>query len=428
MGIMSKLLNKPFKTFTVYALVILAGSIPVYYWVVDAIWLEELDEHNQIISTRIEEGVSKIDMQGTELSKTLKAWNSIQPGTSLVPADQSAVRTAKMYTVIKYNPFAREVDRFRGLSTYIQIHGKPYKLTIETNVEEVDETLLAIALVTFTFFILLVLGFVILNKRISRNIWKPFRDTLEKLKAFDLNKDRMIGFERTDIEEFEELNLALVQLIQKNMAAFYQQKTFIENASHELQTPLAVLKSKIDLLLQTESMTEEQSEIITAISHNLSRVSRINKNLLLLAKIENNQFPEHEKVAVGELLHEVAELLADYRIDKGMDLQMHIDPQIISCNRTLLEVLVSNLLVNAILHGNYMDLITIRLSDSVLSFSNPADSALHETSLFRRFEISSSETTSSGLGLAIAKEICDSYGWQLSYTYIDHLHVFSVKF
>lgn len=425
---MSKLLNKPFKTFTLYALLILACSIPVYYLVVDAIWLEELDEHNEIIRKRIEMGIAKIDLDETELSKTLQAWNSIQPGTNLVETDNITTKEDSIYTILRYNAADHDIDRFRGLSTYFQVHGKSYNLTVETNVEEADETLLAIAVVTFLFFALLVIGFVILNKRIARNIWKPFRNTLEKLKVFDLNKDRNIRFEKSDIEEFEELNHELVQLIEKNIAAFDQQKTFIENASHELQTPLAVLKTKIDLLLQNDDMTEAQSEIITAINNNLSRVSRINKNLLLLAKIENKQFPGQVNVDAAIVLHEVIDLLADYRESKEIALELDIQPQSVSCNRTLLEVLISNLLVNALLHSESGSIIRIQLKNGVPTFSNAGKQALNEKLLFKRFAVSSAETTSSGLGLAIAKEICNSYQWQISYAFEENQHSFSVKF
>jgi len=423
---MSKLLNKPFKAFTIYALIILACSIPVYYVVVDSIWLEELDEHNHIIKTRIEQGVSKINFEESGLSKTLEAWNSIQPGTKLVPSD--SVKADSYYTITRYNEFEKEMDRFRGLSAYIQLNGKPYHLTVETNVEEADETLLAIAFVTFLFFGLLIIGFVLLNKRISKKIWLPFRSTLEKLKGFDLNKHKNISFDSTDIEEFEELNKELSRLIENNISAFHQQKSFIENASHELQTPLAVLRTKIDTLIQSKDLTEEQSSIITAINDNLSRISRINKNLLLLAKIENNQFLENEIININEVLSESLELLSVYSDEKTIQIEKDINTQFsLSCNKTLFEILVNNLLVNAIRH-NTGNNIRVQLNKNILTFSNSGEQALNNDSLFKRFTVSSSENTNSGLGLAIVKEICNRYNWQISYSFSNNLHAFSIKF
>lgn len=425
---MSKLLDKPFKSFSIYALIILVCSIPVYYFVVDSIWMEELDEHNLIIRKRMEKGIQKNQVDGQELTKTLQIWNSLQPGTKLIPIEEKDRRDDRMYTTRVYNPFEHEMDRFRVLSTTIRIQGKPYLLTISTNVEEADETLIAIAIVTVFFFSFLVLGFVFLNKRISKKSWKPFYSTLNQLKKFDLNKDRHIQLEQSDIEEFEELNRELTMLIERNASAYDQQKRFVENASHELQTPLAVLKSKMDVLLQNEQLSDEQSSIIEAMNSNLSRISRINKNLLLLAKIENLQFAEERRVDVSDTLTNTIELLEDYSENKEMKIEASLANCSVTCNPTLLEVLLNNLLINAIRHGNSGDCIKIVLTEQRLIVSNAGSVALNPDQLFVRFAISSGETTNSGLGLAISKEICERYHWNLSYAFHDYLHQFGVKF
>lgn len=425
---MSRLLDKPFKSFSIYALIILICSIPVYYFVVDAIWLEELDEHNTIVRKQIKQSIGKIDTTEPGLDKTLKTWSSLQPGITFTPLETGKIQRDSTYTAISYNSFAKETDRFRILSTTVLIGKKNYRLTIATNVEEADETLLVIAIVTAVFFLVLVLGFVFLNKRIARNSWKPFYQTLERLKRFDLNKDQYIDLEPSDILEFEELNRVLTTLIEKNTQVFNQQKRFIENASHELQTPLAILKTKTDVLLQNEHLSEEQSGIITAINSNLSRISRINKNMLLLAKIENNQFPEKTTVDLKEVIEETVGLLADYGQNKGMEIRMELENFPIRCNSTLLEVLLNNLLTNAIRHGDTNHPIEIRMQGNKLSFSNHGKQALNPEQLFVRFAISSSETTNSGLGLAISKEICDQNQWKISYGFSDHLHAFSIEF
>lgn len=425
---MSKLLDKPFKSFSIYALIILVCSIPVYYFVVDSIWMEELDEHNLIIRKRMEKGIQKIQVDERELTKTLQIWNSLQPGTKLIPIEENDRKDDRMYTTRVYNPFEREMDRFRVLSTTIRIQGKPYLLTISTNVEEADETLIAIAIVTVFFFAFLVLGFVFLNKRISKKSWKPFYSTLNQLKKFDLNKDRHIQLEQSEIEEFEELNRELTMLIERNASAYDQQKRFVENASHELQTPLAVLKSKMDVLLQNEQLSDEQSSIIEAMNSNISRISRINKNLLLLAKIENLQFAEEITVDVSDTLKNTIELLEDYSENKGMKIERSLANCSVACNPTLLEVLLNNLIINAIRHGNSGDCIKIVLTEQRLTVSNAGSAALNSDQLFVRFAISSNETTNSGLGLAISKEICERYHWNLSYSFKDCSHRFSIDF
>lgn len=428
---MSKLLHKPFKAFTIYALIILACSIPVYYLVVDFIWLDELDEHNHIVKERIEYSFNNAQIEENELNSLLKNWGKLQPSTTLTPSDLSVPKPDSTYTITKQNTYVEhnEIDRFRVLSSYISINGKLYHLQTETNIEEADETMLAIAIVTLLFFALLVIGFIFLNRRIAKQIWQPFRNTLKKLKSFDLTTQRAISFDKTNIEEFEELNQSLQKLIDKNISVYSQQKTFIENASHELQTPLAVLKSKLDLLLQNKNITSEQAELLTAIDLPLSRITRINKNLLLLAKIENKQFAEVENIELTEVINETLELLSDYTTLKQISVDENFSEKLfLSCNKTLLEILVNNLLINAIVHNTEQGKIQISFSNKTLTISNTGKTALSNEKLFERFTISSSETANSGLGLAIVKEICNRYNWHIHYTFENNLHSFSVQF
>lgn len=423
---MKKLLSKPFKAFTIYALIILLCSIPVYYWVVDRIWLHELDDHNNIVKGMVEKGLSGAEMRNGELDNILKLWNIVQPGTTLTPVN-TPVKEDSLYTIT--HSMNGEVDRFRGLASYIAVHGKTYLLTVETNIEEADETIAAISIVTFVFFSLLVTGFIFLNKRISKNIWKPFSDTLGRLKTFDLAKDNKLNFDKTDIEEFQQLNDTLDKLIQQNISVYNQQKVFIENASHELQTPLAILKSKMDILLQNKDITTEQLQILEAIEMPISRMSRINKNLLLLAKIENSQFTEKTVINLPATLEGSIKLLADYIQDKDLRLSNETEETLqVSCNSFLLETLINNLLTNSIRHTSPGGMIKIELKDKLLTFKNSGTSPLNEATLFERFGISSAETVNSGLGLAIIKEICNRYGWRISYLFANNFHSFSISF
>ncbi|WP_185279232.1 sensor histidine kinase, partial [Elizabethkingia anophelis] len=181
-----------------------------------------------------------------------------------------------------------------------------------TNIEESQETVAAIALVTIFFFLLIVVGLLFLNKRLSASVWEPFRNTLDKLKRFNLNSQTKIEFDKTDITEFEELNQSLRKLIEHNISVFKTQKEFTENASHELQTPLAILKNKLDILLQSEDLTERQYQIAEEMNRALTRSSRINKNLLLLAKIDNSQFDNTEIIQFDGLLDQSMEILQEH--------------------------------------------------------------------------------------------------------------------
>ncbi|PSR56430.1 sensor histidine kinase [Adhaeribacter arboris] len=426
---MSKLLNKPLKAFTIYALFVLAASIPVYLFIVDSIWLTELDEHNQIVRERIEHRLKTINFTDAAFEQSLALWNQIQPGTSLKPATTSEIKPDQHYTIRRQNEFNQERDRFRCLSVYLQVKGKPYHLLVETNVEETEETMLAIATVTLLFFLLLMGGFIFLNHKISQSIWQPFQKTLEQLKTFDLNSQCNIEFGQTNIQEFTELNQALNKLIEKNISVYRQQKEFTENASHELQTPLALIKSKLDLMLQNELLTEEQAHIIESINIPLARVSRINKNLLLLAKIENYQFDENEAVDLNQLLQQNLDLLMEHMEGKGLTVENQLRENIIlKTNKSLLEILLTNLLLNAIRHTPRNGKIKVEQAIGELKIWNTGEKPLNSGNLFKRFISSSMEAPSSGLGLAIVQQICHQYHWSIRYMFQQGGHLFVIRF
>lgn len=431
MGNVSKLLSKPLKAFTLYSLIILVCSVPVYFFVVDFIWQQELDEHNEIVKERIVENFKLVKSSDEELNKTLALWNILQPGTKLVKADKNNAKRDSIYTITKTVNYGKhsQKDRFRVLETYLKINDNTYFLSVETNIEEADETLLAIAVVTFLFFSLLVVGFILLNKRIAKKIWLPFQNTLENLKNFDLSTHKSIEFGKTDIEEFEQLHQELSKLILKNISVFDQQKVFLENASHELQTPLAVLKSKLDSLLQSKNLSGDQLNLINQINVPLARASRINKNLLLLSKIENHQYEDKEAINFETVLTESLTLLEDYIADKDLSVEQSFENQNeLFSNKVLLEVLVNNLLINAIKHTDQKGKIIIELKNGVLIVKNSGKAPLNREGMFNRFLFNSKEPSNSGLGLAIVKEISNRYQWKVTYNFTQEMHTFSVTF
>ena len=426
---MIKLLDKPFKAFTIYALVILLVSIPVYFLVVDWIWVTEIDDNHQIIMERIENRFEQAQVSGHDLETILNTWNTLQPSSSILPIADDIAREDSIYEVTKYNEYESEWDRFRGLQTVIRIDGKPYLLNIETNVEEAYETIFAIGLVTVGLYGLLVFGFIRINRMISQSVWKPFENTLTKLKTFDLSTSKEVTFEPTDIEEFETLNHTISKLISENVSAYNQQKAFVANASHELQTPIALLKSKLDMLFQDEKLSSDQSDLVNAIQIPLARLTRVNKNLLLLARIDASNFSDISEIDFEEKVEKSEELLQDYIVEKKLDLQKNERGLcVFHCSQFLAETLVNNLLSNAIRHTSENGEVNVEWDETGFSFKNSGKEALNQDLLFKRFSISTTETTNSGLGLAIVKEICKQNSWEIRYDFLDHFHIFPVRF
>lgn len=287
-----------------------------------------------------------------------------------------------------------------------------------------------VTMLTMLFFLLLVVGFVLINRRISKRLWQPFYNSLAKIKSFNLDKQQTVVFEDTDIDEFAELNQSLNKLIAGNITVYNQQKEFADNASHELQTPLAIIQSKLDLLLQSKLLTDEQYELIEDANKALSRVARINKNLLLLTKIENSQFMDKEVIDLSRLLESTLSLFSNFSEDKKLILNTDIPPGImVEGNKILIEILINNLITNAIRYTANNGTITITLSDKSLFISNPGNTALQHDQLFKRFgTTTSSITRGTGLGLSLIKQICNRYGWKADYDFQNMHHIFSIHF
>jgi len=428
---MNKLLNKPFKAYTLFSLLILLISIPVYVLVVDQIWLRELDENNWLALEHLKKNINSRDYTDDDIANINEIWGELQPGFSIAKIKGPSLPQDSIYEVQRNNAFdgEDESDRFRGLRSSLILQGQAYQITIETNVEEADETLLAIALVTLLFFFVLIIGFILINRRLARKTWQPFYKTLVSLRNFDLSKDEALILDKSNIAEFQELNESLEQLVARNIKVYQQQKAFTENASHELQTPIALLKSKLDLLLQEKDLNPSLSTALNAIEAPLARLSRINKNLLLLAKVENQQYATKEEINLQAYLHSALSLFEDYINDKTLKVKLNLQENItLQAHSFLVETLVHNFLSNAIRHSVLGGELEIELSANTLWIRNSGKTSLDTKNLFERFASSSTEKVSSGLGLAIIKEVANTYHWQLNYQFSANQHVFTLCF
>ncbi len=426
---MKNLLQKSLKQLTIFAFIVFALSVPSYFVLVDWIWLKELDENNYLIAERIENEFNEQNISDEKLAENIKFWNEIQPVSQIEYAEQPLLQDS-LYTIRRENSYPSRkdvIDRFRGLKTNIKINSQNYVLVVETNVEETEETVAYIAMVTLLFFLILIVGFWILNRRLSKKIWQPFQDTLQKLKSFQLNSQKQIDFQETDTIEFAELNVTLDKLLQHNIATYKNQKEFTENASHELQTPLAILKNKLDILLQSDDLTERQYHIAEEMNKALIRSSRINKNLLLLAKIENSQFDNSELVGFDTLIVQSMDGLQEHFKEKNISIGSDIERDVeVKGNSSLTEVLINNLVINAIRHTSPGGAIRVALSKSGFEVRNSGGQALNLDLLFKRFSRMSADNSGSGLGLSIVQEICKLHGWQVTYSFENGEHIFLV--
>ncbi|MES2485149.1 MAG: HAMP domain-containing sensor histidine kinase, partial [Bacteroidota bacterium] len=247
---------------------------------------------------------------------------------------------------------------------------------------------------------------------------------------FEIDKNKPPHFLATNIEEFDSLNKSIERLIEKNTAIYKNQREFIENAAHELQTPLALFQTKIDTLSQSPNLTEEQSDLLDSLNNDVSRLNRLNKNLLLLSKIENSTYFEKQPVVLNEYINKHHDFFEEQASAKGLTLATDFaQPATINANPVLTEVLINNLFLNAIRHNVSNGKIIICTTGNTISFFNTGhDKPLNSDKLFNRFSKSDPSAQGNGLGLAIVKKIAELNNWDIAYTFENSLHNFTVTF
>jgi signal transduction histidine kinase len=429
MGIMKNLMDVPLRQFSTYAFIILLISLPVYFLVINSIWIEELDEHNLWIKESFVENSKKLDEN--TFFQTIDSWNALFPSLIIKEIEETRENEDSVFTTTKTIKIGDEVEenQFRVLESQTVIHNKPMLLRIETNYEENDETFLSIAILTFIFFLAIIIGLVLLNRKISGRLWKPFNQMLAQLDGFNLNGKDKFQLPETDIIEFSRMSHTVEELVNRNMSIYEEQKVFLENASHELQTPLAIANTKVELLYQSESLDERDLNILSEIEKALKRMSRMNQSLLFLSKLENNQFRDQDEIQLSALVSDAFSNLHELYENNALHLTSEITPFIIvQGNKVLVEMLIYNLVSNAFKHTNQSGRLEVLLTKSHLTVINSGSVALDRELIFRRFYKNQQDPASTGLGLAIAKEICSTLGWILTYEFKDTSHKFSVSF
>lgn len=293
----------------------------------------------------------------------------------------------------------------------------------------------------FFMFLVITASMFITIRFAARKLWRPFDDTLQKTEQFNLAQNDIPALENSDVEEFNRLNQSLELMMGRSKEAYRIQKEFTENASHELQTPLAIIRSKLDLLMQ-KPLDEGEMKLVSDLCQMTMRMSHLNRNLLLLAKIDNSQYASMQDVDVYAVLADTIPLYVVMRSDvniKLMDKRACASAKV-RANAVLLESLLKNLIVNAIRHTVSNGEISIEVADGSLAVSNRAINgvSLDSATLFCRFHRKGDDRnempsdnhcqSGNGLGLAIVKAICDYHHWTVSYVFESGCHRFIVDF
>ncbi|MBC7652845.1 MAG: HAMP domain-containing histidine kinase [Oligoflexus sp.] len=420
-----KLLNYSSRQYLWLSAVIILLSIPSFYFVVNSLFLKSTDETLKKEAALVPTYLSKLKTE-----TDLNFWKNIDHDVIITDFDQSNFN-GRPYTKEVYNPESKEDERYRILETKTKIFGKIYTISFKVSLVENDDLIQSILIIQITLLLLLFIGFQLVNRSISKKIWQPFNKILIFLKEYDLDKKTPLNEEVLGIDEFNDLNLEVNGLISRTEKTYHLQKEFTENAAHELQTPIAIIKTKLDLFLQESNLTKNQSLIVEQISYVLQKLGNLNKNLLLLSKLENQQFHFDEDVEVKEQVINAIENLNFFAEAKYQQILFNKPKEVsIKGNLNLFSQLIQNLLINAIQHSSKGTIINIVLSKEDLTISNEGkEFDFSEEKLFSRFSKTiEKDQKGNGLGLAISKKIAEVHQLDLNYKYHNAKHCFIINF
>lgn len=422
---MKNLLTKNLHTFLIYTIITMLCSAPLFYLTAKFFYTKDLDE---LIEYRRDDFLN-VHLPDFTLAD-IDLWNYYNEDIQIIPPD-TKYRLDKNIEEEHFNKAEGHTIYYRILYHPIEIEEQPYILSSRIPMIEAHDLLGMLVSQYGLLVIILFLSLVIVQRLISKKLWTPFYSTLETIEKFNLEQGEAPQLAETDINEFAQLNTILHTLITNNLKIYKQQKEFIENASHELQTPLAVFQSQLDILLQQSELTEAQAEVIQSLYSVSSRMTRLNKNLLLLAKLDNAQFKGTQQMSVNEMLNTLLPYLRELIDDKEFNVSIDEEnPLIIYGDKYLFESLINNLIMNAIRHNiDKNGKIGLALEDRTLTVYNTGEQqALDTTKIFRRFSRPSERKKGNGLGLSIINQICKYHHWNIEYYYNDGIHSFKITF
>lgn len=322
-----------------------------------------------------------------------------------------------------------ETEPARVLITIFRTEDERYmELVVYTPTIEKLDLLRAILGWIIFLYVLLLLIILSINIWVFRKNMKPLYVLLKWLDSSQLGKKNEPLENTTKITEFRKLNAATMAFAERGEKLFEQQKTFIGNASHEMQTPLAICRNRLEMLMEDETLTEHQLNELIKTHQTLENLTRMNRSLLLLCKIENGQFADTRSVCLNDIL---AHYLDDYKevyAYRNITVTVTTDSSFcVEMNDSLVSVLVTNLLKNSFVHNIDGGFIYIKITANTFEISNTGEKPLDRERIFERFYQGQKKGGSTGLGLALVDSICKANHLTIDYTYVENRHIFTIS-
>ncbi len=420
-----KLKYRIIKRVCIALLAILSIWAGVFYFVIIGEVYDEIDDNLKEYSESIISRFNSGEDLPNRNNGTNNSYHVELISDSYIDIDQSSLFLEDMV----YIEAKGETEPARIFKTIFRSDsGKTYRLIVYTPSIEHEDLLESILLSVVSLFFLLLIVIIVINIWVYKSSMSPMYKILQWLKEYQLGGASGRLDNETDISEFQKLNDAINTNIERIEKNYITQKEFIANASHELQTPLAICKIRLDALLDSPLGEKQLGEIVKT-QQTIDYMTRLNKTLLLLSKIENNQFVEKEMVDFSSMLES---LISDF---KEIYQSQHIDVQVesnamlsVNMNHTLAKTLAINILKNAFVHNVNNGSVNVKIDSHSLTIENSGSKELDPSSIFERFYQGAKKENSTGLGLAIVHSICSENNFDVRYKFVEDKHQFSVIF
>lgn len=417
-----KLINKT----QMYYLPLIIGLVVI--WCGGFLWYiaQEMDQSiDDALENELEAAVHELQTDETPpdlLAETLIF--SIRPIAELSDDEEAFKDT------LLTDPEDDEAEPFRQVSTQVMIKGNPYRVTLRKSQLEYEDMFSTILIALLVFVVLLIASIIIINRKFLQRIWDPFYATLGRFSSYQVEKGGEVQLAHSDIEEFQKLNDGVRRLLARVEADYERLKQFTENASHEIQTPLSVIQNQVELLFQDTTLTETQRERLGAINKMSGRLSRLNSALLLLTKIDNNQYAQQDPVNISALISQLVLQYRDLARSKNITIGTDIAPDVVKeINPDLAEMLFRNVFSNAMKHNHPNGIVSVYLNEAHFVISNTGpEPAGNPARFFDRFRKDDSDSESLGLGLSLVQTIAIASNFDVNYVYRDEKHWLTIRF
>ncbi len=330
---------------------------------------------------------------------------------------------------VTHDPDLKDNDRKITVTSWHTINGQHYRITSGDYVTRSEQILAGLRISILAKLIILIALVVLTARLASRIVLAPFYSTLKKLQHFNLKNKKQLSLRATKTKEFGELNCYVSKMTDKAVDDYITLKEFAENASHELQTPLAIIRSKLELLSESD-IRGEQAVLISDMQNSVDKLTTINRSLVLLSRLENNEYEAREEVSFSKYTKDAMSSFSDLVTLKGLHLAYNIADDVkVKLHAALVDILLNNLISNAIRHNIPSGRIEVTLDKECLRISNTGmPPAGNPEEMFQRFKKGAHCNHSIGIGLSIVKQICDINSFQIRYQFASGVHTVTVAF